>query len=485
MLYSLLGVSILRQEKKIADLIKSHMQRHHLTIGMLAQQSNLSSISLQSILYGRLPNMIELDHLTTAMGMQTGDLYVLYETQLRKLRFAWPKTSRYLIHCAKNALHEHLISGVKHCYRMKNAGLRLFHLAEYLYSIGISSSAEIVYDLLLKANTDEGPASLVMSREISSMCQFRIFQQACSKQFGHAPSALRFIPFRKNLPTEYALEGLLLLSQNFIAQERYESAELYADELSNIAYHVHKKKVNYWRRHTLKTLRPLVIYYGQALLIKGICYEMRGMYSEAKQWIMKYSDLSWLAPKNQEEEVAAKRFAVMAEGNMMCLNIKSGDWSGIDKYVAFLKEHPEEIIEGLITLLTSANEYRYCIDDVLKQFTKQIHAFNNEIIYYSIQKELLLCQQYVQFHYQYAIYCFERGKEDQGVEHTLTSLQYARGMKNNRIFINSMTLFEKYRTYATTKQQHCYEELCQNILNETNEEKSFSYNFFWQMMMSV
>lgn len=452
---------------------------------MFAQQSNLSSISLHSILYGRLPNMIELDHLTTAMGMQKGDLYVLYETQLRKLRFSWPKTFRYLIHCAKNALHEHLISGVKHCYTMKNASMRLFHLAEYLYSIGIFSSAEIIYNILLKANTDEEHVPLTMSRESVSICQFRIFQQACSKQFGHAPSALRFIPFRNSLPTEYALEGLLLLSQNFIAQERYETAELYADELSTIAYHVHKKKRNYWERKTISTLRPLIIYYGQALLIKGITYEMRGMYSEAKQWIVKYGDLSWFGTKDPEEELAVQRFAVMAEGNMMCLNIKNGDWSGIEKYVTFLNDHPEEIIEGLITLLSSANEYQYCIDDVLKQFSKQINTFNNEIIYYSVQKELLLCQQYVQFHYNYAIYCFERGKEDQGIEHTLTSLQYARGMKNNRIFINSMSLFEKYRPYASAKQQNCYEELCQNILNETNEEKTFSYKFFWQMMMSV
>jgi predicted transcriptional regulator len=125
-------VNVLRQEKKIADLIKRHMQSHHLTTGMFAKQSNLSSLSLQSILFGRLPNMIELDHLTTAMGMQTGDLYVLYEIQLRKLKFTWPKTFRYLIHCAKKSLHEHLISGVKHCYTMKNASVRLLHLAEYL-----------------------------------------------------------------------------------------------------------------------------------------------------------------------------------------------------------------------------------------------------------------------------------------------------------------------------------------------------------------
>lgn len=452
---------------------------------MFAQQSNLSSISLQSILYGRLPNMIELDHLTTAMGMQTGDLYVLYETQLRKLKYAWPRTFRYLTHCAQKTLHEHLISGVKHCYTMKNASLRLFHLAEYLYSIGIISAAEIIYNLLLTANSDEEDIFLAMSRENVSMCQFRIFQQACSTQFGHAPSALRFIPFRNSLPTKYELEGLLLLSQNFIAQERYESAGIYADELTNIAYHVNERKRSFLVKRNAKTIRPLISYYGNSLLIKAICYEMRGRYNEAKQSIMKYGDLSWFASRGQEEILAVQRFTVMAEGNMMCLNIKSGDWTEIEKYVSFLKNHPEQIIEGLITLLSSANEQHYCIDDILNEFTKQIETFNNKIIYYSVQKELLQCQRYVQFHYQYAIYCFERGKEDQGIEHTLTSLQYARGMKNNRIFINSMSLFEKYRSYANAQQQHCYEELCQNILNETNEERSFSYNFFWQMMMSV
>jgi hypothetical protein len=478
-------VNVLRQEKKIADLIKRHMQSHHLTTVMFAKQSNLSSLSLQSILFGRLPNMIELDHLTTAMGMQTGDLYVLYEIQLRKLKFAWPKTFRYLIHCAKKSLHEHLISGVKHCYTMKNASVRLLHLAEYLYSIGIFSAAEIIYNLLLKANADEEDTFLAMSRENISLCQFRIFQQACNTQFGHAPSALRFIPFRNSLPTKYALEGLLLLSQNFIAQERYESAESYANELTNIAYHVNKKKRSFWMYPSIKTIRPLITYYGNSLLIKGICYEMRGMYNEAKQSITKYGDLSWFASRDQEEALAVQRFKVIAEGKMMCLNIKSGDWTEIEKYIDFLKNYPEQIIDGLITLLSSANEQQYCIDDMLKEFTKQIETFNNEIIYYSIQKEPLQCQQYVQFHYHYAIYCFERGKEEQGIEHTLTSLQYARGMKNNRIFINSMSLFEKYRSYATTQQQHCYEELCQNILNETNEESSFSYNFFWQMMMSV
>lgn len=458
------------------------MHEHKLSTQMLAKQCGISSISLQLFLFGRLPNMTQLDHLTTTMGLQIGDLYVLYEAQLRHEKRAWSRTFHYLIHCAKHTLHDHLISGVKHCFAMKHGTVHLFHLAEHLHSIQLFSAAEIIYNLLIKASTDEEDAHLVVSKEIVAMCQFRIFQQICGKQFGHAPSALRFIPFRNSLPTEYALEGLLLLSQNFIAQERYESAEQYADELSDLAYEIYQKRCKKWFKSKIKTSRPLLLYYGQAFLLKGISYEKRGLYDESKYWVMRYADLSWFEGTEEEKALATQRFAVLAKGNMMCLNVKSGDQEVIPDYVQFLKENPEQIIEGLINLVSAANKYKYSVDDVLDDFIKEMNTFNFEIINHSSQRELFQCQRYVQFHYHYAEYCFERKRVEIGIQHTLTSLHYAKGMKNNSIFVRSMSLFEKNRSYATIQQQNCYEELCQDILSRTNEEQPESFDFFWQMM---
>lgn len=481
---SLLEVNVLGQEIMISNILKHHLQDHKLSTRVLAKQAKISFISLKMILYGRLPTMNQLDNLTTAMGLEIGSLYPLYECQLRSCRASWQQTSCYLIHCAKHNLQNHFRNGIKHCYSMKHASLRLFHLAERLYGMSLFTSADIIYQQLIEASSNEGEPFLFVSREVVAMCHFRTFQQICGKQFGHAPSALRFIPFRNSLPIEYALEGLLLLSQNLIAQERYESAEQYADELCHLAYQIYTEKRIKWFNTTVKTIRPLLVYYGQAFLLKGIACEMRGLYSESKYWIMKYTDLSWFEDKSENREQALQRFRINARGNMMSVNIKCGDQKVIEDYVKFLKEYPNQIIDGLITLLSAANEFHYSIDDILEQFAEEIKSFHIRVEFDHSQRGLFTCQRYVQFHYHYAKYWFDRGELEIGIEHTLTSLHYAKGMKSNRVFVQSMSLFEKYRANATTTQQHCYEELCQDILKDTPDEGTLSYNFFWQMMSS-
>ncbi|ECH9276596.1 XRE family transcriptional regulator, partial [Salmonella enterica subsp. enterica] len=153
----------------------------------------------------------------------------------------------------------------------------------------------------------------------------------------------------------------------------WSEAEAYADELCTLAKALYDRKV--WRYSDFKPLRPLVYYYGRGYLFKSGSYEYRGMFEEAKKWIAEYADLSWFDADDETQTAVIEQFKMFAQANYLCMDIKAGDRSKIPKYVQFLEDEPDELVEGLITLIESANRHQFYIDDILDRFSEEIEKY--------------------------------------------------------------------------------------------------------------
>ncbi|SCW36633.1 hypothetical protein SAMN04487970_1004119 [Paenibacillus tianmuensis] len=117
----------------------------------------------------------------------------------------------------------------------------------------------------------------------------------------------------------------------------------------------------------------------------------------------------------------------------------------IAEYAAYLVDHPDEILPGLVTILKSANKYGFCIDKVLLLFSDQIGGFC------SLQ-DMIGMDQHVRFRYQKAIYEFSKENFKDGIEETLCCLVLAFRMRRYEDCFCYSALFEKYRKYATGEQ---------------------------------
>lgn len=99
-------------------------------------------------------------------------------------------------------------------------------------------------------------------------------------------AVIRFEPYRKRLPENFQLDGLLQLANVCFMQQKWREVEKYADELRSLAMKVYqdelRKRKNGKTCEPLRTERHLVVYYGQGFLAKGVALQMQGLYNEAK-----------------------------------------------------------------------------------------------------------------------------------------------------------------------------------------------------------
>ncbi|KAF9118936.1 hypothetical protein BGX30_004203 [Mortierella sp. GBA39] len=138
-----------------------------------------------------------------------------------------------------------------------------------------------------------------------------------------------------------------------ISTELYESAyEMYVEQ----------KERN---RRLQVTERPIVYYFGYSHLMKGLAYQKKKMYQEAKQCIANYEDLSYMSDGSPANNQAVENFRFFARANMFTLNILSGNLDCLEDYSAFIQENPSETLPGLITILEAANIHNYDVDHIL------------------------------------------------------------------------------------------------------------------------
>jgi hypothetical protein len=240
--------------------------------------------------------------------------------------------------------------------------------------------------------------------------------------------------------SQHAWEEISTISDNSVEKMYNEAQEA---SLKNFPY-------------LFKAARPLVFYYGFGYLAKGTALQKLGLYDQAREYILKYSELGWFAglDKNGLEEV--ERFKFFAKANLYTNDLLSGELSVLPEYVQFLEDNPEELLPGLVTIMETASLHSVNVDELLERFSEKIEDFGN-------LEDATNRTHYFRFLYHRAIYYAKHQRYQDSVQLILLFLT-SYNMINDADFRKFVVLFEVYRKYASNEQTEQYQNLCKELL---------------------
>ncbi len=451
--------------------LEDYIKNNGTTLQRFAESSGVNVGTLSGIINGnRLIAISQLDRVTKAMGLPEGHFYNLYAEECSTPNAPhWRRIRPFLLRCAELQQHDCIKQVLCRLLEDLKQVASIFETAEMMYEQGWKEAAVILYESVIESERFSHSERLAMS-------YYRIFQIYQKDRFIGFTAALQFLPYRYRLPEYLALDGLLMLIEVYAVRFNWVEVENYADELAQLSWTLYENKI--WKQPEFQSIRPLVFYYGKAYLYKSGAYELRGMYEESRKWIAKYADLSWFEGLDDEGRAEIKMLKIFAEANYMCVDVKAGNRSRIPEYVAFLNSHPDEIVEGLITLVESANRHEFYIDDVLLRFSTQIEQYrqvgrdswmaSREADTVN-SKEPPYVFRYSLFFQNYAVYHFRRNADTEGINNLLDSMKMSIKLSNKSILANTMVLFELHRQSASKQQYQEYNKVCRKVWEHEEE----------------
>ncbi len=450
--------------------MEDHIKREGATLQQFAELSGVNVGTLSGILNGNRPIAIgQLDRITTAMGLSEGHFYDLYVNEcFIPTAPHWRRLRPFLLRCADLKRHDCIKQVLNRLLEDLKQITGIFETAEIMFEKNWKQAATILYEQVIESERSSHSERLAIS-------YYRLFQIYQSDGRKGYKAAMQFLPYRYRLPEAYALDGLLMLAEVHALKFNWSEVEIYVDELSELALALYNKKA--WKDTDFKPTRPLVYYYGRAFLIKSGTYEYRGLFEECKQWIPKYADLSWFEGLDEDGKTEVEQLKMFAEANYLCVDIKAGNCSLIPAYVQFLEEHPDEIIEGLITLIESANRYQYFIDDILANYSAEIEKFRRikNIDWFtsgsikSNYKESTNIFRCSVFFRNFGLYHFRKGLFEEGLNNILYSMMLSITLGSKDFMVNTMAIFELHRDYSSEEQRKYYSKLCRKVWENEKE----------------
>lgn len=436
----------------IRSEIEKNLSRSGHNLASFAKICGLNRGSLSAILHGNPPKPMSLgqvDAITRALGFPEGMLYPLYVDEcFNEEKVSRRRVEPFLIRCAElgkqNCIDE-TVSGILECTKPLDI---IYSVADKLFSKGRIQESLFFYQIVVENESDSYSERLAISH-------YRIFKNLQTLDMEEKLRAvISFSPFRRRLPENLQLDGLLMLTQLCFALRRWEEAEMYADELRALANAVYRQQIR--RSEALCTERPLVVYYGHGYLLKAVSLSKQGQYEAAKKYTAGYADLSWFEMLDEEGQYAVDQFRLFATGNSFTLEMLEGNVNVIPAYISFLADNPGEILPGLIIIMESANHYRFFVDNVLERFSREMLRFEQF-------EDPINIDRLYRLYYQISMYQIRNEQYITGVDYIIRSLELSIKMNNGMDFINCVTLFETNRDYATQNQQDKYRNLIREV----------------------
>ncbi|AWV36220.1 DNA-binding protein [Paenibacillus sp. FSL R7-0048] len=441
----------------IRSEIEKNLSRSGHNLASFSKICGLNRGSLSAILHGNPPKPMSLgqvDAIIKAFGFPEGWLYPLYVDEC----FNDEKVSRrrvepFLIRCAELGKQNCIDETISRLLESTKPLDIIYSVADKLFNKGKVQESMFFYKIVVENESDSYSERLA----ISHYRNFKFLQTLDMEEKLRA--VISFSPFRGRLPENLQLDGLLMLTQLCFALRRWEEMEIYADELRALANAVYRQELRRSgdkRREELCTERPLVVYYGHGYLLKAISLTKQGQYEAAKKYTAGYADLGWFEMLDEVGQQAVEQFRLFAVGNSFTLEMLEGNVKVVPDYVAFLAEHPGEILPGLIIIMESANHYRFSVDDVLKRFAREMLRFEQF-------EDPINIDRLYRLYYQIAMYLINNGQYITGVDYIIQSLELSIKTNNGIDFIKCVTLFETNRDYATLNQQEKYRKLIREV----------------------
>lgn len=446
----------------IRSVISSQLEMKGYSLNSFSHRSGINRGTLSAILNGNPPKPIsigQLDSITEALDQSPGKYYSLYIDEC--INTDHPNRRRlkaFLLRCAEIgelARIEELLSRLTEDLSYLPM---IFATGEELYESGNYEAAILFYYNVCENEKYQHAERLAIS-------QYRLFRLSIGDDAEkNMRAATWFEPYRNRLPEDIQLDGLLRLANVYYTLQRWKYVEVFADELRTLAtsmYEYNKKNRHFF--NGAKSERELVVYYGQSFLLKGSALEHQGKYGEALDCVDGYADLSWFEGLNETGREEVAKFKIWAKANRYNLEVLSGNEAILPEYVAFLKNHPHEILPSLRIIVEAANINNFSIDDVLKEFSVNTNLYNRSDNYYV---SLVNKDRYLDLIYQLAIYHFRRKEIAAGLEKLLYALGYAASLNNKEHFFKMVPWFEQHRGQASAQQLKEYETLMGEMLKD-------------------
>lgn len=456
----------------IRSEIEKELKLGGYTFNSFGQATGLNRGIFSAMLNGNPPKPIsvrQMDLITKAFNYPEGWLYDLYVDEcFYDGRPHWKRVKPFLIRCVEVGNLRCVEKVLSRLMEDLNHIPTIFTLAEELYEEGKLKEATPFYECVIENEKYQHSERLAISH-------YKLFVASISQDFEkNLESVLKFVPYRSRLPENYHLDALLKLANIYFNLHKWKEVEKYADELRNLATVIYnnevQKRKSKFKYRSLVTERPLVVYYGQGYLLKGLALEKQGFYGQELEYICGYRDLSWFEGLDQTGKMEVEKFKVWAEANLLNLSLIMGNVEKLSEYVEFLKCNPQEVLPGLWTITESANRHGFCIDDVLEIFAKELKTFSSKVhlreSYYESTFILDSCANLFQ---QIAVYKFIHSSYSEGLYYILQSLKLYFQINNRNSFAECTALFEKYRIKSSEIQLLEYQKIMEEVLKNAKE----------------
>ncbi|PCN43611.1 DNA-binding protein [Brevibacillus laterosporus] len=461
--------------RSIRKEIEHRLQLHDYTLSKLSELSHINNGHLSGFLNGnpgRTLTVAQLDSIANVFDEPPGWLYDLYIDEcFPKGRVSRRRVCPYLIRCAELGRHDCIQPVVSALLEQRKNIEILFYVAEQLFQHGRQEESIYFYQLVIDNEKDSYSDRFIMSH----YRLFRSLQETDMEENWKA--VIRFEAYRKRLSERHQLDALLQLANVCFTLHKWKEVEKYGDELRKLAALVYQKELSKLKNNRyyqpLKTERHLVVYYGQGYLLKAVSLEKQGHYEQAKEYVSGYADLSWFELLDDSGQEEVEKFNLWATANMYTLDMLMGNTSVLADYIAFLEDHPTEILSGIVTIMKSANQHGFLIDHLLEKFSAEIRTFEHS-------HDSICVDRHLRFRYDLAIYHFQNERFESGIIDTLRCLDLSIVMNNQKKFIQCVTLFEAYRYHATEQQKREYKKLLEEV---RKDEGIFAIasNGFWNV----
>lgn len=450
----------------IRSKIETELKLRGYTFSSFSKISGINRGTFSTMLNSNPPKPIsvrQMDLITKALGYPEGWLYELYIDEcFYEGKGHWKRIKPFLLRCVELGREDCIQKVLSRLTEDLSYVPTIFELAEELHEAGRKKESTPFYECVIENER-------YYHSERLAICQYRLFCCSLNTDLDNNRQAtIKFAPFRKNLSENYQLDALLKLANCYFQFYEYEAAIHYAKELevlvTNINWHQAKARAKNREDIRLNTERHLIVYYGQAYLMQGVALEKQGLYEESMKFIPYYEDLTAFEGLDEVGILEARKFEMWAKANRLNLEILMGDMTNLPAYVELIRNNPQEILLGLLTIIESANTYNYTIDDILILFAENINESRNlrtNISYYKTNYNLVI---YSRFFLELSRYHFNKGNYSEAIDSMLNSLKASSQLNDKAFYIKSITLlFEKYKEHSTHEQRAEYEKVLKTV----------------------
>lgn len=198
--------------------------------------------------------------------------------------------------------------------------------------------------------------------------------------------------------------------------------------------------------------KPPLYYFGYSYLIKGLALQKLRAYSESRECINRYADLSWVEDSSEENPYYIDRFKDFAKANSLTIDVLSGNKERLPEYLDVLTDNSDEIIPGLITIIESALTHNYNVDAEIEKLTPYISKYKH-------QNSPVRISYYLTVHYLLALYHYKNQRYTAAIDYALHNLTISDKLNHDKFFKKTVALFEFLKTHATNVQTAKYSHI--------------------------